>query len=86
MSREQYEAALEYMNFEGDPPPGMLLHVSSMGPDGFRVTDVWDTPESFQAFAETRMMDAAQRAGAQNQPNIIFGEVIRMSAPGNIGV
>ncbi|HVP04059.1 MAG TPA: hypothetical protein VMT90_00130 [Dehalococcoidia bacterium] len=81
VTKEQYLATLEAVNWEADPPKGVRFHVASLGDDGFRVTDVWDSAEEFQNFVDTRLMAGTQKAGIQGQPNVIIGEVIRVFHP-----
>lgn len=54
---DQYDQVVEKMGFEKGGPggPGGLFHWVRTTDDGIRVTDVWESQEAFQAFADTRI-------------------------------
>ena len=43
--------------------------------DGIRVTDVWETAEQFQAFADTQIGPISQEVGIPNPPVLTFYDV-----------
>ena len=67
---EQYDAARKLVNWEGNPPAGGMFHVAALTDTGLRVTDVWQSAEAFQAFAEQRLMPGVQQLGIQGQPRV----------------
>jgi hypothetical protein len=67
---EQYNAIRAEVNLEANPPPGGQFHVVAATPDGLRITDVWDSPENFNAFVGTRLMPAVQKLGIATQPTV----------------
>ena len=75
-SLDQYDQVVESMGLEagGEPPPGALFHWVTKTDNGFRVTDVWESAEAFQAFAEEHIGPNAQQAGLA-PPNPTFYEV-----------
>jgi hypothetical protein len=74
VTREQYEAARREINWEGAPADGGLFHVSWFGKDGLHVTDVWESPQHFQRFAEQRLMPGVAKLGIKGQPAVEFSE------------
>ena len=51
MSSEKYEEALRRLEAAGaGTPPGRLFHVSYGAPENLQVTDVYDSPQSLEAF------------------------------------
>ncbi len=54
---EQYEQVIAKMGFEhhGKGPPGALFHWVTKTDDGLKVVDVWESPEQFQAFADSQI-------------------------------
>ena len=51
MSSEKYEEALRRLEAAGaGAPPGRLYHVSYGAPENLQVTDVYDSPQSLEAF------------------------------------
>ncbi|MGV9664908.1 hypothetical protein [Nocardia niigatensis] len=58
----------------GPMPASGLFHWVCATDSGIRVTDVWQSSESFQKFAAGRLMPAAQRAGVP-EPRVTFTDV-----------
>jgi hypothetical protein len=69
---EQYEEARSRVDWEGEPADGGLLHVAGFDGDDLRVTDVWESPEHFQRFAEERLMPAVKEIGIAGEPEVSF--------------
>jgi hypothetical protein len=72
VTREQYEEARSRVDWEGDPADGGLFHVAGFDGDDLRVTDVWESPEHFQRFAEQRLMPAVKEIGIEGEPEVTF--------------
>ena len=74
---EQYDQVIERMGFErgGPGPEGALFHWVAAVDDGIRVTDVWQTREQFQQFADTKIGPITQEVGIQGPPEITMYEV-----------
>lgn len=81
VTREQYEAVRKDVNWEGDVPKGARFHVAWFGADGFRVLDLWDTPEDFQAFVDQRLTPGVERVGIKSQPTVELGTSHAIFAP-----
>jgi hypothetical protein len=56
-SVEAYDRVIARMGLSGgEPPPGAIFHVAGARPEGgFRVVDVWESGEAFQAFADAQI-------------------------------
>ena len=54
---EQYEQVITKMGFEhhGKGPPGAVFHWVTKTDDGLKVVDLWESPEQFQAFADSQI-------------------------------
>jgi hypothetical protein len=74
---EQYDEVIERMGFEpgGAGAPGGLFHWVAATDDGIRVTDVWETAEQFQQFAETQIGPITQEVGVEGPPQVTTYEV-----------
>lgn len=74
---EQYDRIQELMGLTsgGDTPPGALFHWVTATDDGIRVTDVWESREAFEAFAQSHIAPLAEQAGVPNPPQIQFHDV-----------
>jgi hypothetical protein len=69
-TQELYDAVRTIVDWEGDPAPGGLLHVAWFVGDQLNVCDIWETPEEFNTFVETRLMPGVARAGVPGQPEV----------------
>jgi hypothetical protein len=82
VSLEQYEQARGVVRWETDVPPGGLFHVASHDGQKLRVTDVWESAEQFQQFAEQRLMPGVQQVGIQGEPKVEIYPAYSIFAPG----
>lgn len=56
MSTSKYDEIIKRLEAAGaSAPKGRLFHVAFGDPNALRVSDVWDTKESFEAFGATLM-------------------------------
>jgi hypothetical protein len=62
---DQYDQVVQSMGLTpgGPTPPGALFHWVSATDGGFRVTDVWETREAFEQFAQEQIGPNAGQAG-----------------------
>jgi hypothetical protein len=74
---EQYDQVIEKMGFEpgGAGAPGGLFHWAAATEDGIRVTDVWESAEQFQQFADEKIGPITQEVGIEGPPEITFYDV-----------
>ena len=77
MTVEQYDEAVAQMGFspQGAGPPGCLFHWAAKTSDGIRVTDVWETQEDFEKFAQETIGPITQKVGIKGQPKIEYLDV-----------
>jgi hypothetical protein len=52
---EQYDAVDAALDVRGNPPDGLIAHTARQEGDKIRVLDVWESPEAYGAFAESRL-------------------------------
>lgn len=74
---EQYDRVIEKMGFRPGGPgaPGGLFHWVTRTDDGLRITDVWDSKDTFEKFAQEKIGPITQEAGMQGPPETQFFEV-----------
>ena len=74
---EQYDEVISNMGFEPGGPgaPGGLFHWVTATEDGIRVTDVWETAEQFQQFADEKIGPISQEVGVTGPPQLTFYDV-----------
>ena len=78
LTAEQYGEAVRKLEDQGAfPPEGLDYHVC-FGPDGdLRVSEIWDSPEQFQAFGE-RLLPILAAAGIEFSAPPEISEVHRV--------
>jgi hypothetical protein len=71
----QYDQVIGLMGLErGRPlPPGGIFHWVTETGDGIRVTDVWESREQFERFAQEQIGPYSQQVGMA-EPQIAFHE------------
>jgi hypothetical protein len=70
ITKEQYDAVRELVDWEGTPAPGGQFHVAAFDTNGLRVTDVWDDAESLNTFVNTRLMPGVRQMGVDSSPEV----------------
>lgn len=81
VTKEQYEEVRRDVNWEGDVPRGAKFHVAWFGGDGFRVLDLWDSQQDFEAFLQNRLAPGVQKAGISGEPRVEFAPSHAIFAP-----
>jgi hypothetical protein len=71
---QQYDAVMADMDLRGKMPDGGRFHAAGPYENGWRVCDVWDSMEHFQAFAERAIMPLTAKHGLP-EPKIEFFHV-----------
>lgn len=78
---EEYRAILDEMGVEARPEPGIYLHLTVPIEDGYRIVEVWDRKESFDAFVQNRMAPAAERIGLRREMKITVEPLYNIFVP-----
>jgi hypothetical protein len=73
-TKDMYENARKEVNWEGNPPPGGILHAASFDSSGntIRVVDIWESEDQWNTFLNTRLMPYMQKAKAPPLKTEIF--------------
>jgi hypothetical protein len=74
---EQYDEVVKRMGFRpgGPGPSGALFHWVTKTDDGMRVTDVWESRDVFEKFAQEKIGPLSAEVGLPNPPETQFFEV-----------
>lgn len=70
---DQYDQVISKMGFTPNGPgasDGGMFHWAAATADGIRVTDVWETIEQFQQFAEEQIRPITLAVGFSSEPEI----------------
>jgi hypothetical protein len=81
VSPEQYEAVMDKLALDDDPPHGGRFHLCGFDGNAMRVLDVWDSQDSFESFMGSRLQAAVQEAGIEGEPQVEFYEAHNAWAP-----
>ena len=81
VTKEQYEQIRSDVKWETDKPAGAKFHTAWFADDGLHVFDLWDSPQHFQDFVNTRLGPATQRIGIQGQPTVDLSDAHAIFAP-----
>jgi hypothetical protein len=52
---DQYDAVEAALDPKGDPPDGLIAHTARFDGETLKILDIWESPEAFGAFAESRL-------------------------------
>jgi hypothetical protein len=73
LTKDIYENARKEVNWEGNPPPGLILHAASFDNSGnLRVADIWESEDQWNNFLNTRLLPFMQKAKAPPLRTEIF--------------
>ena len=74
---EQYDQAGQRMGFTpgGAGPPAEQFHWVTATDDGIRVTDVWDSREQYDRFAQEQIGPISQEVGIPAPPQVTYYDV-----------
>jgi len=61
-TQEQYDAAVEELNLAESLPEGWIFHAAGPTEDGWRVVEVWESQEAFDAYYQ-RLGQVLQNVG-----------------------
>jgi hypothetical protein len=78
---KEYRAILDEMGVELRPEPGIYLHLTVPIEGGYRVIEVWDSREGFEAFMQARMAPAAAAIGLNREMKVTIEPLYNIFAP-----
>ena len=50
MTETMYDELCDRVELRDEPPDGLIFHAAGPGPDGWRILDVWDTPDHWEVY------------------------------------
>ena len=74
---DQYDEVVDKMGFTPGGPgePGGLFHWVTKTDTGIRVTDVWESKQAFEKFAQEKIGPLSAEAGLPAPPTVTYLEV-----------
>ena len=80
-TREDYEAVMEALNLDEDPPRGLIAHAACLVDGQVKVTDIWESADALDTFYETRLGKAFAEAGWQPSSLPLIREAFNVYTP-----
>jgi hypothetical protein len=65
VTQEEYDRINDAVNLGDNPADGLILHTAGATQTGWRVFDIWESPEAFERFVETRIGPVMQEIGLE---------------------
>jgi hypothetical protein len=77
VSLKQYDQVVDRMGYErsGAGGPGGIFHWVTQTEDGLQITDVWESKNAFERFAEAELRPHTTAVGITAPPEFTFYEV-----------
>jgi hypothetical protein len=78
---DQYDAVMDKLRLDDDPPAGGRFHVCGFDDGTMRVIDVWDSQDAFESFMGSRLQGVIQEVGLEGEPQVEYYEAHNAWAP-----
>jgi hypothetical protein len=74
---EQYDQMLQKAGLHGSAtgPPGLVFHWVAQDGDSMYAVDVWESRETFEAYAREQIVPIAREVGIEGEPEMRFYDV-----------
>ncbi|MCE8425778.1 MAG: hypothetical protein J5U17_08385 [Candidatus Methanoperedens sp.] len=80
-TKDMYEETRKQVDFEGDVPKGLVLHIVTFNDKGIRVSDIWESEEDFNNYARERLMPVTGKL-TETQPDMEVYPLHALFIPG----
>jgi hypothetical protein len=77
----EYRAVMDKLGVERRPEAGIYLHATITTDFGYRVVEIWDRKEGFEAFLEKRLTPAMKALGIDRKTDITITPLHNFFAP-----
>jgi hypothetical protein len=72
-TKDMYENLRKDVNWEGNPPAGVIFHAASFDNSGnIHVADVWESEDQLNNFLKTRLIPSMQKINIPSPKTEIF--------------
>jgi hypothetical protein len=74
LTKDMYETLRKEVNWEGNPPPGLIFHAASFDKSGNNicVADVWESEDNWNNYLNTRLKSSFQKGNMPPPKTQIF--------------
>jgi hypothetical protein len=81
LTASEYRAILDKMGVETSPAPNIFLHMTTPIDGGYRIVEIWDDKQAFEAFLKNRLSPANEALGLTRQAAITITPLHNFFAP-----
>jgi hypothetical protein len=81
LTAKEFRAILDRMGVEENPEPGIFLHCTTPTDTGYRIVELWDAQQNFEAFMARRLSPATQALGINRETAVSFHALHNVFAP-----
>lgn len=81
MTAEEYGRVMNRLGVEHDPALGIYIHMTAKTDSGFRVIEVWESGEEFEAFLANRLAPAAEAEHVVREMHVRIEPLHNLFAP-----
>jgi hypothetical protein len=81
MSPDEYRAVMDELGVERRAEAGIYLHATITTDFGYRIVEIWDRKEGFEAFLEKRLAPATKALGIDRRTEITITPLHNFFAP-----
>jgi hypothetical protein len=76
-----YDQVIASLELDANPPAGAILHVAGDGDDGFVISEIWQTEQTFRAFYDFRLQPVLRMHGVHTTPTVEVSPLRNVYAP-----
>jgi hypothetical protein len=76
-----YDEVIASLDLDVNPPAGAILHVAGAGEDGFVISEIWQTEQTFRAYLDYRFQPALRMHGVLIAPTVEIAPLRNVYAP-----
>jgi hypothetical protein len=81
LTADEYRAVMDHLGVESRPEAGIYLHLTTPIDQGFRIVEIWDSREGFEAFLEKRLAPANKALGIDRKTVITITPLHNLFTP-----
>lgn len=70
LSPTTYDEVIASLDLDANPPAGAILHLAGEGENGFVISEIWQTEQTFRAFYDYRFRPALRMHGVHTEPSV----------------
>ena len=67
---ELYDQVIASLDLDANTPAGAIFHMAGAADDGFLISEIWQTEQTFTAFFDYRFRPAVRMHGVHSNPTV----------------